>query len=355
MDGSAAANQGTDIIMASTVLTDAACQEVLDAVERNGGSLRAAARELGIARSTMRTRMTTATSRQLAPEVQYPTFPADDIPVEEIIELSKRRFTKRHDLAKAKRWFPVKINMDGAIGLSFFGDPHVDDDGCNWPELHHHCELHAKTEGLYGLNIGDTTNNWIGRLVRLYAEQETSKHTGRKLAEWFLKDSGVTWACWLMGNHDMWNEGEAILRAMNATAVPMEDWQARFRLVLPKAEVKIWASHQFAGNSMWNTLHGMQKAAHMKEEAHIYAAGHTHNWACHQEESASRNFVYWLIRSRGYKFMDDHSEKMGHDPQQEGAAITTIINPDARTKAGFVTAFADMDLAVDYLNFLRRK
>jgi hypothetical protein len=322
------------------------------------GSKSKAAEALGISRTTLRRYIDKARLLEIdAPRaaIEYPDFPDDDLPIEQIIDLQKRRFAKRHEHHRSKRWFPVRVKQVGPIGVSFFGDPHVDNNGCNWPMLEHHCRLHRDTDGLYGVNIGDTTDNWVGRLGRLYADSDTSKHTARKLAQWFLADSGVTWACWLLGNHDAWNEGDAILRGMNAAAVPMGDWQAQFRLVLPKTDIRVWAAHNFPGNSMWNTLHGQQRAAHTKDWAHIYVAGHTHNWGLHQEESASKDFVYWLARARGYKYIDDHAEHLGHAAQQEGAAITAIINPDSKTMSGLVTCYADMDAAADYLRFLQRK
>lgn len=351
------------------VLTDAEIDDryraAVQAIADNEGNISKASISLGIPRTTLRgwlamgetSEARTAVNRALHKNknIEYPDLPEDDVPTADIIEWQKRRFAKRLEYTKSKRWFPVRVQQDGPIGLSFFGDPHVDDDGCNWPLLYHHCELHQKTDGLYGLNIGDTTNNWVGRLGRLFGEQETSQATARKLAKWFLAESGITWACWLMGNHDLWNEGAEILRGMNATSVPMEDWSAKFTLVLPKAEIRIWASHQFPGNSQWNTLHGLQKAASMKDAAHIYVAGHIHQWGMHQEESADRDFVYWLVRARGYKFIDKYAELLGHESQQEGAAITAIINPDATSASGLIQCYADMDAAADYLVWLRSK
>ena len=294
-------------------------------------------------------------NRQQPDAVELPDFGDDDIATPEIIDHLSERFQKRFEHYKKKQWFPVKVNIKGPIGISFIGDPHVDDNGCNWPLLRHHCELHEKTEGLFAVNIGDTENNWIGRLMRLYADQDTSRQTAHKLTKWFLRDSGMHWLVWLMGNHDLWGDLSSVMRAMNIKAVPMEDWQARWRLVFPnKRECRIWTAHNFQGHSMWNSLHGPQKAAHMKSEAHIYACGHTHNWAIHQEESASRDFIYWLVRSRGYKYLDEHAQQLGHMPQQDGASITCIINPEAETDASFVQSFADMDMAVDYLNWLRK-
>ena len=293
-----------------------------------------------------------------APEedvLEFPEFPEDDLTAPEILKHLGERFELRYEHKQSKTWFPVKVNIDGPIGLSFFGDPHLDSNGCNIPLVTHHAALHRKNDALFGVNIGDSLNNWTGRLAKLYANQDTSKSTAFKLAEWFLRDAGIKWACWLMGNHDMWGDLAAVMRAMNVENIPMEDWQARFKLVFPNGrECKIWAAHDFKGHSMWNTLHGPQKAAHMKNEAHIYACGHTHNWAMHQEESGSRDFTYWLIRSRGYKHIDSYGELLGHFPQQEGSTITAIIDPDADTLAGFIQCFADMDAAVDYLQWKRQ-
>lgn len=288
--------------------------------------------------------------------ISLPQFPDDDISEREIIDTMKKRFTKRQEYQRAKEWFPVEVNMDGPIAVSFFGDPHVDDDGCNWPLLDHHCDLHKSTKGLFAVNIGDSINNWSGRLMRLYAEQETSLKTAKKLARWFLTDSGIDWICWLMGNHDTWTDFPDWLRAHNVARVPMEDWQAQFTLRFPNGrKCRIWAAHDFPGSSMWNSLHSAQKTAHLKQQAEIYAAGHTHNWAMHQEESGSRNFTYWLVRSRGYKFLDHYATLHGHFPQEEGTSVTAVIDPESRTQSGFVQCFAEMDVAVDYLKFMRRK
>ena len=91
----------------------------------------------------------------------------------------------------------------------------------------------------------------------------------------------------------------------------------------------------------------------MKEQAHLYVAGHTHNWALHQEEAASRQFTYWLARCRGYKFIDDYAELLGHSPQEGGASIVSILDPNSTTESGLVQCFADVDQGARYLTWLR--
>jgi hypothetical protein len=266
-----------------------------------------------------------------------------------------RRFGVRNAYEQAKKWFQIRMADSRPIGLSLVGDPHVDDDGCNWPQLQADIEI-MKQEGVYSVNIGDINNNWTGRLLRLYANQETSKGTAWKLSKWFLRDSGIRWLAWLHGNHGAWNDGAEIMRQMNIQSVPMAEWEAQFKLVFPnKAEIRVWASHDFSGHSMWNTLHGMQKTAHMKDWAHLYASGHKHNWGVHQEESASRNFTYWLARCRGYKYLDSHSERMGHQSQQYGASILAVIDPTATDDNARVVCFSNLERGADYLKFLRKK
>ena len=288
---------------------------------------------------------------------ELPEFPDGKVPAEDVLDYLQKHYEKAAELKATKKWFKIKMPDDKPVGLAFVGDPHLGDNGVNYPLLRHHVSLLAETDGMYAVNIGDTANNWTGRLVKLYGEQDSSRSTERQLADWFLNESGIDWLCWLMGNHDMWGEFSEILRGYNIKRIPMEDWQAQFRLMFPnKKQCRIWASHNFKGHSMWNTLHGPQKAAHMKEEAHIYANGHTHNWAIHQEESGSKSpFTYWLVRARGYKYLDEYAELLGHFPQQEGATITAIVNPDAATEAGFVQCYADMDEAAEYLTWLRSR
>lgn len=340
-------------------LSDADCIAALNAASEHE-TLADAAQALGLPVSTFHNRIRQAKARDLQSTggtVSLPEFPDDDISADEIIDSMCSRFTKRWDYRKAVKWFPIKVNENKPVGIAFVGDPHLDDNGTNWPLLKHHADVMAGTEGLYAINIGDTLNNWVGRLARLYADQDTSKSTGRKLTKWFMNESGIRWLVWIFGNHDMWSDDfTAWMRASSTQKVIMQDWQAQFRLLFPNGtDIKVHASHNFPGFSQWNTLHGSQKAARIKSPAHLYASGHTHNWAIHQEESASRDFVYWLIRSRGYKFIDEHATVLGHEPQEYGATVAAIINPLSKTQPGQIQCYADLDEAADYLTWLRSR
>jgi hypothetical protein len=194
-------------------------------------------------------------------------------------------------------------------------------------------------------------------LARLWAEQDTSSATARKLVKWFLNDSGVPWWLWLQGNHDLWPGpvGGETLERFKPQSVTLEDWGAKVTLVSPcKSEFRLHVAHDFAGHSMWNPLHGPQKAALMGDQAHLYAAGHKHNWALFNCEHEHKRTLYWLARARGYKTLDHYGEVLGFGSQQHGHSIVAVIDPGA-VGPSHLMCFADPFEGADYLAHKRRK
>lgn len=347
--------------MPTPKLSDEDCTAAVRALADAGGNKTNAAAALNIPRGTFANRIRAAAMRGIVPDesatpLSFPNFPSEEMPTDALIDHMSERFRRRHENQRAKKWFPIKVNLDGPIGVCWFGDPHVDDNGCNWPLLKRDVEIVAATEGMFGANIGDTENNWSGRLARLWADQDTSKDTARQLVRWLLLESKIDWVLWLFGNHDAWGDESALVREMGAHAVHMHDWQAQFKLVFPNGrEAKVWAAHNFPGHSMYHGLQGALKAARMKAEAHLYICGHLHQWSLFHDESADREFVFWLARARGYKFLDHYAEVLGHRPQQEGASIVSIFDPDATSQTGFLHCYADVEEAAEYLTWKRSR
>jgi hypothetical protein len=285
-------------------------------------------------------------------------LPDDDEPVEAIIDMMVRRYEKRKAHHSAKRWRRFDVPTDGPYGLMVFGDPHIDDDGCDWPLLKRHCALAASTPALYAVNIGDTTNNWSGRLARLYAEQETGRTTARKLVKWLLNDSGVPWWLWILGNHDTWPgpTGADTLDRFKPHSVTMEDWGAKVTLVSPNgAEFRVHASHDFSGHSQWNPLHGPMKEARWGDQAHLYVAGHKHNWSLFAGEHEHKGSLFWLARAKGYKALDSYADRLGFGSQAHGASILAVVDPGAVGTPSHVSCFADPEEGVEFLDFKRRR
>ncbi len=349
-------------------------EQVIEAVERLG-SFRAAADETGVSRDTVARWFRESGKPQPLQKGQThkpgesqkverspivpiaEPLPDPDMPISDVLAWRRAAFERKAAHHAAKRWRRFTVPAHGPYALMFFGDPHVDDDGCNLPLLEAHAALARETDALFAVNIGDTTNNWVGRLARLWANQDASAKTAKALAKWLLSEAGIPWFLWLHGNHDLWDGpvGSDWFGAIKPAFVAMEDWQAKVTLASPDGhELRLWAAHNFKGNSIWNNMHGLERAAQMQDWAHLYVAGHHHDTGLRQGENQHRNFCYWLMRVRGYKWMDEYAELHGFGEHQFGAAAVAVIDP-AADKPNAVTCFLDPFEGADFLAFKRRK
>lgn len=285
-----------------------------------------------------------------------PALASDELPTDELIDRVCADFKRRKRAHESKDWMEFGINTDEPVCLVFLGDSHVDDNGCNWPLLKEHAELISQTEGMYSVPLGDFTNNWIGRLSsKIYPHQSTTFKQGWQLAEWLINK--IDPLVIIGGNHDMWSKAKGGVDPLEYIAqgkIKM-DWQAKFQIKFKNDRVvKIWAAHDFKGNSMWNPLHGPMKKEQLSGSiADIYAAGDKHNWIITRYENATTGKNSLMLRARGYKFIDEYSEQLGFDPQQHGASIAVIIDPKD-TGPDSIQPFADLDLARRYLEFKRQ-
>lgn len=345
--------------MPTPPISEEELRAALEAVATHGG-VSQAARAINVPKTTLEHRYKAAKERLVAskPQVPYATpLPDPDLPIDAILAHRKAAFERKHAHHQAKRWRKYRVPTSGPYALMFFGDPHLDDDGCHLPLWDSHVDLAASTDHLYAVNIGDTTNNWAGRLARLWADQNASAETARKLVKHYLAERGIPWLLWLSGNHDMWDGpvGRAVFENHAPEFVTLEDWQAKVTLVSPcGTKIRLWAAHNFKGNSIWNNLHGLERAAQMQDWAHLYVAGHHHDSGLRQGENTHRHFVYNLMRVRGYKYMDHYADVHGFGEHEYGAAGVAIVDP-AADNLNKVTCFLDPFEAVEFLKFKRAR
>ena len=229
-----------------------------------------------------------------------------------------------------------------------------DDDGTDIGLIESHVQLLKNTEGLFGANIGDTTNNWMGRLARLYAEQSTSAKQAWQLAEWFIRS--VDWLYFLDGNHGAWSGAGDPVKWILGSGTPHDSSGVRLNLQFPnKKEVRINARHTFPGHSMWNTTHGPSKAAQMGWRDHILIAGHTHVSGYQILKDPMTGMLSHAIRVGSYKTYDRYAEQLGLPDQCISPAVVTVIDPAARTETGLITVFHDVEEGAAFLTWKRQR
>ena len=212
------------------------------------------------------------------------------------------------------------------------------------------------TEGLFGGNIGDNQNNWIGRLARLYGEQSTSAKESWRLTEHFI--SQVDWLYLVGGNHDAWSgSGDPLEWICSQKNGIFNNNGVRMNLIFPnKKQVRINARHTFAGHSMWNTAHGLVKAIQMGWRDHILTAGHTHVSGYQVLKDPSSGLISHALRIASYKEMDRYAEEKGLPDQNIFKCPVTIIDPQfADDDPRLVTTFFEPHEASEYLTWKRNK
>lgn len=286
---------------------------------------------------------------------QIDPLPEGDITIEELIEHRMKQFEKKQEYEDARRLVHVKVKTQGPIGIWHFGDPHLDDDGTDLRLIKNHIEIINATPGLFGANVGDTQNNWIGRLAHLWSQQSTSARQAWKLVDWFIHS--IFWLYILGGNHDAWSgEGDPIKWMMNGQTAPYSPTEVRLQLDFPNGNhCRINARHDFSGHSQYNPAHGPMKANLFGARDHISIAGHKHISAHGVLKNPDDQSCCHSFLVAGYKIYDRFAMEKGFRDQRISPGVLTIIDPTLpNTHPDFITHFWTLERGVEYLNYLRR-
>lgn len=346
--------------MPAKPLSDIDAQKSIDALAMHGGNAAAAARYLQVNEKTFIHRLKVAHNRGLKPTpIKGFTVAKTGEDLRPVTELIQERIAKFDHLRKFKdqrKLIRVKVNVDGPIGIAHFGDPHVDDDGTDLAMIQDHVNVINRTEALFGANIGDSNNNWTGRLARLYAEQSTSAAEAWQLAEWFLRS--VDWIYVLGGNHGAWSgAGDPVKWILENCQGVFDNYQARLELEFPNGKrIRVNARHDFAGHSMWNAAHGPAKAAKMGWRDHILTCGHTHVSGYQIEKDPSSGLISHCLRIASYKTFDRYAHERGLPNQDAFCNVVTVIDPrwpddDPR----LIQPIFHVESGADYLTWLRNR
>lgn len=357
--------------MAQKPVSDDDLIKAVDAYVHHKQSKRAAAKSLGIARSTFQRRLDQAALKGMIEPVKVlvepyasndfavPELPCELRPVEQLIVERKSKFARLKEAKEARECVPVRILIDGPIGLAMMGDPHIDADGCDLGQLERDIQIIKETPGMYAGNVGDTTNNWTGRLAHLWQDESVSGREQWQLAKWFIEQ--VKWLYLIGGNHNCWSN-HAIgmspiewLMNMSGQKGLYGPSAVRFQLNFPNGRpVTVNARHDFPGNSMWNPAHGASKAAQMGYRDNILVCGHKHKSGYNVVKDPATKLISHCLQVATYKIYDTFADEKGFIDANITPCPVFIIDPEAKDQRGLVQLFWDIELAVDYLNFRRR-
>src|SRR6185437_2523770 len=332
-------------------------ERTISAIEA-GASERQAASILGIARSTAHERYAIAKQFMSAQRFfEAPKLPSKSRSVDEIRAHRRAESDRAKVFEEAIKLIPIKIHTPGPVGFMVFGDPHIDNPGSDWGLFEDHL-LAAAKRGPYVFagNIGDITDNWGGRLTRLYSHRTINNEESWKLAEWVFRGSGVSCTWLIRGNHDMWSGDNDPLDWI-CTGVGLDQpYVARIAFHHPNGSVtRMNARHDFKGNSQFNPLHALKKESLQGPRDHITVAGHRHTGADARDVNGD-GLVHVMARVSGYKISDDYAKELGAHPKHIHPAVLFIVDPDkADGDSARVWTAPDIETGCDYLDFLRKR
>jgi hypothetical protein len=317
------------------------------------GSQKAAAEALNVARSTVCTVMKGAPP---APVFEMADVPSELPSADELLKRRAVQFARKRDAKEARHIIPVTVKIDGPIGLAVVGDPHVDDDGTDIELLQAHVKLLNQHPALLPLGIGDYSNNWVGRLARLYGQQSLGAAEAWVLVEWLIR--AVPWLALISGNHDAWSgAGDPIQWMAKAARVTYESNGVRLGLILPSGRIiRVNARHDFKGHSQWNTAHGIAKAAQMGWRDHILTAGHTHVSGMQVVRDPMSGLISHCLRIGSYKRLDRYADELGLPNQTFTICPVVVVRPQFPDDDNrLLTTFFEPETAAEFLTWLRKR
>lgn len=324
------------------------------------GSNRKAATALGVSESALRgvvnrvRRLLAAPAPARSADAEISVEPAPpDEPIEKLIQRKKERMERARARDAWANLIPVKVKSAGPIALLLVGDPHIDDDGCDIARLESDLTTVGKTKAFFAGHIGDITNNWVGRLKVLYANQSTRFDESLRLMQWMFDLCPNLFT--VGGNHDLWEKGMDLLRFIAKQSGVVQEHGVRMNLTWPSgAALRLHVRHDFPGRSQFSDTHGMKRELLWGHRDHILACGHTHVDEFRIEPSLEGD-VHVMCRVSGYKLFDDYAKEGNLRSKRMAPSIALILDPAHRTPAERVKQYWDIEEAADILNFKRAR
>jgi hypothetical protein len=341
--------------------------EAREAVKKHGG-IAAAARALGLARSTLDARMRRTFPEPEPEQVQEKQsieasglkaenarlknyvaelesggkrLPVESraIPPVEVSDLWRHAEQENEQrIAYARERHKFALKLDGPVCISFISDQHLSiGNTVDMRRMREDAELIAETDGAYAVLGGDGADNHCKhRSAMLAARSQPSDQW--QLFDYYLSIFGSKIVALISGNHDNFTVQMAgvfllawIAKQKRLCYAPDE---ARIDLTVGKTLYKLAVRHQYRFNSSLNLLHTVKRWwAHGEAEFDI-------GCICHHHESAVESFTFhglerWGCRPGAYQITSAYSRQYGFNTT-EPKCPSFILYPDERRILGFV-------------------
>lgn len=343
--------------MATPRMTKAMMQAAVNAAVETG-SISKAAKALGMSRKQVSDRIERAREEGLTAPPRTEANPSRWRPGAEIVQARKAEYERLKASGDGRTIRKIHLADDKPYAVFFLGDPHLDNPGTDLALWERWIAPLNYRKHVHGFGLGDWLDNWLRVLGHLYATAETTAPEGWILLEHYLDQIGEHLIASVAGNHDDWSGFSDLLAAMMAKHdVVHRSKSLRVALVGPNGrQITIGARHRWTGNSMWNEVHAIKKAARLGQRDTILVGGDKHISGDGREKDPDTGRITHCFQVAAFKLIDDYADDKGFLDRHVSPAIAVVIDP-ARpdTDPELVKHFYEPESAVDYLAHLRRK
>ncbi len=322
-----------------------------------------AAKKLGIGRSTLRHHLKRIYGDNFPrndkghairekfkdpPEVEIPPLPSPEEDPDVTWGRMERVFDRNHKAERARDLVPIRIKTDKPIVIHIFGDLHLGNSGTNHHLLRRHSEIVAEHPQVFGIGIGDHTDNWFGKLAHKWSTMEITEDQELNLFKHWLDMVESKLLALVDGNHDIWptpNSG-AIRELLRGTKLLSGPW-VRIRFILDNKQDFIFSCHHKGkGSSVVNDAHAaMTLAQRYWQDSDVVAVGHRHKSGLGGVYQPTFNKMSWGIQIGSYKQVDDYAARGAFRPSMSCPSVSILLNPSGGAHDR-VVPFWSLDRAV---------
>ena len=271
--------------------------------------------------------------------------------IDEIRRRHEQQFERVTKSVTRKLHQHVYISHGPAL-VAFVGDQHIGSPGTDIRRMYDEQDMLNATPGAYVVMTGDIVDNYvIGKLMA-----QNMGHTITIPEEWELaRDYGHRWKNLVAvhsGNHAQWSSrliGVDYDREITPGGVLYDTDELTINLHVGPHTVVVRSRHKWAGNSIHNPTHGLERAAKFDTpDVDVFVGAHVHKGAM------AREFIHGgrrklALMSGTYKASDSYARQEGFPGTDASTAVCLIVNADGST-----WATGNLHAAVAYMRSVYR-
>lgn len=338
-------------------LSDEVFKHTCEVFLENSMNVSATARQLGIARKSLRERLRRAVDRGFLDEAKLrePNVPNRD----DYLAARERKVQAYQQKKRKGDWRkPVAIKIaPQPYRLKVFGDPHLDADGCNYELFERHWLEMSAEKRIYGVCVGDWFNNWLRALAHLWKDEASQPADAWLCLEHLMEERGECLIAACSGNHDDWTHGPAD---------PVDLLMKKYGVVYRKGAVRLMVNHEGCDPMFWAIRHKWQGKS-MYSAAHWGVRANREGWRdalligghIHQDDSRmvrhADGFVSHVCQVSAFKEFDEYVDVHGFNGQRISPIWDLVIDPRrTETDPDRIKVFWSSDAAQSYLEAISK-